>query len=122
MTITDDHTTFKPLTTHMMYTTMSSWTNEHLGSVTRLTTYQSVQHFTRVSSSHPPHVGKDGGPNKGISGGIYIISTAVVVILVTVVVIIVAILACVLQQRNREAIDVLHMKKISGTSQVYSGT
>ena len=97
-----------------------------LSSVTRLTTYQSVLLFTSASSSHPPHVGKDEGPNKGIGGSIYIITAVtVVVLLVTVVVIIVAILACVLQQRVsklKKAMDVLHMKKINEDSQVYSGT
>ena len=65
---------------------------------------------------------EDEGPNKGISGGIYIISTAVMVLLVTVLVIIVVVLACMLQQRSREAMDVLYMKKIIGDSEVYSGT
>ena len=87
---------------------MSSLINEqYFGSITRLTTYQSVLLFTSVSSPHPPHVGKDEGSNKGISGGIYI-STAVMVLLVTVVVIVVVIvLAFVLQQRrSKKAIDV----------------
>ena len=102
----------------MMYTTMSSWTNEqYFGSVTRLTTYQCVLIFTSVSSSHPPHVGKD----KGISGGIYI-ATAILVLLVTVLVIIIVVLACMLQQRrSKDAMDELHMKKINGDSNVYSG-
>ena len=95
-----------------------------LSSVTRLTTYQSVLPLTSVLSCHPPYVGEDEGPNKGIGGSICI-ATAVMVLLVTVVVILVAIRACVLQQKVsklKEAMDILHMKKINEDSQVYSGT
>ena len=121
MTIADDLTTFKPLTTDMMYTTMSSWTNEqYFGSITRLT--RCVVLSTSVSSSHPPHVRKDEDPNKGRCGGMYI-ATAGMVLLVTVLVIIVVVLACMLQQRrSKDAMDELHMKKINRDSQVYSGT